>query len=111
MHHITGMMSLVHIAVDNLRNFRQGLEKRLTGGEAVDVGVGEVVGEVGEIDEGEVVVGDEEVGGATLSSLSLSFGHPEGEEGGEGSAPSSWEKVQVLALLLNLVTRRLEGKG
>ena len=105
------MMSLVHIAADNLRNFRQGLEKRLTGGEAVDVGVGEVVGEVGEIDEGEVVVGDEEVGGATLSSLSLSFGRPEGEEGGEGSAPSSWEKVQVLALLLNLVTRRLEGKG
>ena len=60
-------------------------------------------------DEGEVAVGDnggdEEVGDAT----SLSFGRP--EEGGEGSAPSSWEKVQVLALLLNLVTRRLEGKG
>ena len=64
-------------------------------------------------DEGEVVVvdggGDEEVGDA--SSLLLSFGSPEGEEGGEGSAPSSWEKVQVLALLLNLVIRRLEGKG
>ena len=86
----------------------QGLEKRLTGGEAVDAGVGEVVGET---DEGEVVVGDKEVGDAKLSSLSLSFGRPEGEEGGEGSAPSSWEKVQVLALLLNLVIRRLEGKG
>ena len=65
------------------------------------------------VDEGEVAVdddgGDKEVGDAT--SLSLSFGRPEGEEGGEGSAPSSWEKVQVLALLLNLVTRRLEGKG
>ena len=65
------------------------------------------------VDEGEVAVdddgGDKEVGDAT--SLSLSFGRPEGEEGGEGSAPSSWEKVQVLALLLNLVIRRLEGKG
>ena len=70
------------------------------------------------VDEGEVAVvddgGDEEVGDATLSfpsSLSLSFGCPEGEEGGEGSAPSSCEKVQVLALLLNLVIRRVEEKG
>ena len=65
------------------------------------------------VDGGEVAVGDdgddEEVDDAT--SLALSFGRPEGEEGGEGSAPSSCEKVQVLALLLNLVIRRLVGKG
>ena len=30
---------------------------------------------------------------------------------GEGGAPSSWEKVQVLALLLSLVTRRREAQG
>ena len=46
-----------------------------------------------------------------LKPSSSSFGCPEGEEGGEGSVPSSWEKVQVLALLLSLVTRRLEAKG
>ena len=49
-----------------------GLEKRLTGGEAVDVGVGEVVGEVG----GEIF--------PCPSSLSLAALPP---------SPSSWQKV------------------
>ena len=48
---------------------------------------------------------------AWLKPSSSSFCCPEGEEEGEGGALSSWEKVQVLALLLSLVTRQREAKG
>ena len=64
----------------------QGLEKRLTGGEAAAVGVGEDNGEVG----GELFL--------HLSSLSLSTLPP---------SPSSWQKVdrEPAFLPTNLINR------
>ena len=70
----------------------QGLEKRLTGGEAVDVGVGEDNGEV----VGEIF--------PRPSSLSLSTLPP---------SPSSWQKVdrEPAFLPTNLINRVAEVGG